>query len=178
MIWVSFTLRRSGNFQPSEQVQNSKKYYFIADPHVIYSEPISLTSISSSNTSFNKNMEYAIYYQMLSRTSIKFQLKNISQFNWNHILIHSNFKTRSFKVVTNFNYYYPEFSMDNFDSSYDLNLQLQKTIFCSNNEFCGGLTNKAYLNNVFWGAAFYKDLRLSEGTNWNFFNSQEYISGA
>lgn len=158
---------------------NFKKYYFIADPHVIYSEPLSLSSVNSStNPTFNKNTGYAIYYQMISRPAIKVQLKNFSQFNWNHVLIHSNYQKKVFRVITNFNFYNPDYALDNFDNVFEINSQNQKIIFCSKDSFCSALGNRLYLTNVAWGAAYYKDLRLSEGTNWNFFIAQEYISGS
>lgn len=153
----------------------SKKYYFIADPHIIYAEPISLTSVTSTNQTFNKNFGYNIYYQLLTSLNYKIQLTNFSQFNWNHVLIHFDSVKRNFKVVTNFNYYTPSFQLINANSA--INFTLQKLVFCSNNAFCSAASNKEYLTNIVWGAAFYKDIRISDGTNWNFFNSQEYQSG-
>lgn len=151
-----------------------KKYYFIADPHVIYSDNISLTKVTSANQNFNKNMGYPIYYQLLSNPLVKVQLQNFSQFNWNHILIHVNTVKRTLRVVTNFNYYYPDILIDPVNTVTDINLN--KFAFCSNNVGCAASYNKEYLNNVYWGAAFYKDIRVSEGINWNFFNTQEYIN--
>lgn len=157
---------------------NFKKYYFIADPHVIYAEPVSLQNISLTNQAFNQNNGYTVYYQMLTRPAIKVQLKFFSQFNWNHVLLHVNYQKKIFRLITNFNYYTPDYSLNDFDSTFEANSQIQKIFFCSNNEFCGALANRQYLNNISWGAAYYKDLRLSEGFNWNFFTSQEFISGA
>lgn len=111
---------------------------------------------------------------MLSKPQVKVELKNFSQFNWNHFLIHVNYVKRSFRVVTNFNYYNADFASEGFDSDLEIKLQSKNIIFCSNNDFCD--VDKSYLNNVAWGAAFYKDLRLSDGAKWNFFSSQVYIA--
>ena len=154
----------------------TKKYYLIADPHAFYSDNISLISTkSTSNNNFNKNTNYPVYYQFLTNPNVKVQLKGFSQFNWNHILIHVNTVKRTLRLVTNFNYYYPELLIDPVHPAIDINLQ--KLVFCSNNASCSASsTTSTYLNNVFWGAAFYKDLRVSDGINSNFFVSQEYIN--
>lgn len=83
-----------------------------------------------------------------------------------------------FKIITNFNYYNPDISISSWDLNFPNNIAMQKLIFCSNDTLCAALTNRYYLTNVFWGAAFYKNMRLNEGNNWNFFSSTEYISGA
>ncbi len=155
-----------------------KKYYFIADPHVFYAEAISLQTISLNNQTYNQNNGYAMYYQMLSRPSIKVQLKYFSQFNWNHILLHVNYQKKIFRLITNFNYYSPDYSLDNFDNNFESNSQIQKFSFCSNYDFCNQGNNRLYLNNIAWGAAYYKDMRINDGYAWNFFTSQEYVSGA
>lgn len=152
---------------------NFKKYYFISDPHSIYAEPVSLTTIKEDNQDFNRNNGYKVYYQMLSNPEIKVELKNFSQFNWNHVLIHMNNVSKNFRVVTNFNYYNADYAVDGFDFGFETKAKSKNIIFCSNNQFCN--VDKKYLDNIAWGAAFYKDLRLSEGTTWNFFSSQEYI---
>lgn len=152
-----------------------RKYYFIADPHAFYSDNISLTKTTSSNTSYNKNNGYPIYYQLLSSPSIRVQLKNFSQFNWNHVLIHVNTVKRSLRLVTNFNYYYPEIFLESINTV--TNINLQRLVFCSNNEKCNAKSID-YLPNVYWGAAYYKDIRISDGINWNFFNTQEYINNS
>jgi len=155
---------------------NYKKYYLIADPHVIYSEPNSLLSQTPNNQNFNRNMGYTVYYQMLTNLSVRVQLKNFSQFNWNHVMIQLNSDKKIFRVITNFNFFNPDFSSNNFDSTFSSNALLKKIVFCSNNDSCPGTTNKNYLNNVTWGAALYKDLRISEGSNWNYHILQESIS--
>lgn len=153
----------------------AKKYYLIADPHVIYSDNISLSQISSTNRNFSRNTNYPVYYQLLTNPNTKVQLKGFSQFNWNHILIHVDKVKRTLRVVTNFNYYTPDISIDPVNPSIDTSLK--RLVFCSKDSDCPASSiNNKYLYNIFWGAAFYKDLRISEGINSNFFVSQEIIN--
>jgi len=153
----------------------SKKYYMIADPHVFYSDSNSLLTTSTTNANFNKNLNYPVYYQLLTNPNFKVQLKGFSQFNWNHVLIHVNTIKRTLRLVTNFNYYTPDLLIDPVHPSIDISLR--KLVFCSSNSSCSASSSTSqYLNNIWWGAAFYKDLRLSDGINSNFFVSQEYIN--
>jgi len=152
------------------KVESGKlKYYFIADPHVIYFDPADLSVTDSVN---NSNLGYNLYYQLLTNPLIKVRLTNISQFNWNHIAIHVDLISRNLRVITNFNIFTPEVKVDNINTFYKL--EFNRIVFCSNSD-CIKNTN-GYLTNIAWGAAFYKSIRVSDGINYNPSNSIEYHS--
>jgi len=145
------------------------KYYFIGDPHVIYNDPRD-TSVSERVN--NSNLGYNLYYQLLSSPLVKVRLRNISQFNWNHVSIHVDLLNRNLRVYTNFNLWDPEVKLDNIHPSVDLGFN--RVVFCSTSECIRNSSN--YLTNIAWGAAFYKFIRVSDGINYNPWDSLEYYS--
>ena len=145
------------------------KYYFIGDPHVLYYDP---TDAGNTSTLNNSNFGYNIYYQLLTMPSVKVKLTNLSQFNWNHVSIHVDLVNRNLKVITNFNYFNPEVKIEKISSG--INLNFSRIMFCSNSN-CNTLF-PGYLTNIEWGAAFYKNIRISDGINYNPWTSLDYYS--
>lgn len=145
------------------------KYYFVGDPHVIYYDASDTTITDKIN---NSNLGYNLYYRLLSFSSVKVKLTNISQFNWNHVSIHVDLLNRKLRLYTNYNLFSPDFILDNIPNSVDLSFN--KIAFCSSSSCIS--SPSGYLTDIHWGAAFYKNLRISDGINYNPWNALENYS--
>lgn len=149
------------------QPAGTLKYYFIGDPHAIYFDP---NDTSTTAATQKTNLGYNIYYQLFGLPNSKVKLVNFSQFNWNHISIHVDLVNRNLRVYTNFNFYYPEVKLDNIPSGVDISFN--RLVFCSKSS----CITSGYFNNIFWGAAYYKDLKINDGINYNPFASVDDYS--
>jgi hypothetical protein len=144
---------------------NNKKYYFIMDPHALYEDP-------SWESGTDPNRPYTLIYEVVpqSNSSIK-QTISFSRFNWNYVAIHVNFSQNYLKFYTNFNTMSPTFTNTNIKN---LKLTLNNVLFCSSKTNCNSGTGVNAYTDVFWGAAFYKNLRIWGGVNTNSWVVHEY----
>jgi hypothetical protein len=139
----------------------NRKFYFIGDPHLIYYEADSTTTVTSDNS----NLTYSLFYELVTWKSnnpiTKVKITGFTQFNWNHVSIHADLVNRNLFVVVNYNTFNPIAKYTNIPSNIDLGLK--RILFCSNN--C--TPSNSEINNINWGAAWYKSIFVADGINYN-----------
>ncbi len=147
-------------------IGSKTKYYFVAEPHTIYLDTTSTTIVQTgANVPANY---YNIVYQHASTPTMKGTLLSFNPSEWNLITIHVNLLVRSLRVYSNSNFLNPDLKFDNVSSS--VNLNIGRMLWCStygsqsDNTLCSSYT---YASNMFWGAAFYKDIKVMDGANAN-----------
>jgi hypothetical protein len=155
-VWIKFD-------KPNEfcSTTKTKKFYFVAYPHIIYST-ISTGTITNEDTLF--------YYENI-KTGNKVNISNLVNFNWNIIIFHYNENTKTFLLIINNKIEPLAFSSKNAEvSSYEL----QKIVFCVDNSKCKNNKITHNLNDDFvWGSAYYKNLKIYDGIQQNFATFQE-----
>ena len=149
-------------------VSPNKKFYFIADPHVIYYE----ASASTTAATDKGNLTYSLYYELVTwaSPSAKVKLIGVSQYNWTHISIHVDLVNRSSQVVVNYNNFNPAVKFTNILPN--VSLDFKKIMFCSTN--C--TPSNSPINNINWGAAWYKSITASDGINYNQWVAKDYAT--
>lgn len=96
----------------------------------------------------------------------------LNENNWNHIAINVNHLIKSLYVYTNFNLFNPDISYPKLHPAIDL--QLKRLAFCNSGTcYPSELT---YTQFVFWGAAFYKNIRIWDGASTNAWVMMDYLS--
>jgi hypothetical protein len=148
----------------------NRKFYFIGDPHIIYYE----ADTTTTTTTDSLNLTYSLYYELVTWKSVKpptkVKLIGISQFNWNHISIHADLVNRNLEVVSNYNYFNPQVKLVNVPTFVDLSFK--RIMFCSTN--CTPTSSE--INNINWGAAWYKSITIADGINYNQWSAIDYSS--
>jgi hypothetical protein len=143
---------------------NKRKYYFIMEPHTIYLDTTSNTFAQTGATV--PSGFYNIVYQNINNTDYKGSIFSFNPNTWNVITIQVNLVNRSLKVFSNYNFITPDIKIENIPTS--VKLELTKLVFCStqgkasDNSLC---STASYANDLSWGAAFYRDIKIWDGVN-------------
>ena len=141
------------------------RYYFVAYPHVIYSQTPYVFPLSNLDTNY-------FYFNVI--TNIRTKINDMTNFNWNLLSFSYNSSLKEFKLIINNNIKSPAVFLENTTSS---QFTFKKLIFCANNSKCTNNSSASILPDDFiWGSAFYKDLTIYDGviSNFNTFIEKEY----
>jgi hypothetical protein len=156
-IWIRFN--RANEFC---SLTKSKRLYFVAYPHIIYS--------TLQNNSNLINEDKLFYYENI-QTGARVNISNLVNFNWNLITMHYHEKTNTFKLIINNDSYNPAYMSS---TAQITSYELRKILFCADNLKCKTILNDFNLNDDYiWGSAFYKDLKINDGIIHNYINFQE-----
>lgn len=140
----------------------SKRFYFVAYPHIIYSTSPYLGTLSNVDTQY--------YYENI-QTGNKINISNLVNFNWNLIIFHYHELNKTFKLIINNDSETPAFSSTNARSE---TYELQKIIFCADNKKCkNNIPNYNLNDDYIWGSAYYKNLEIYDGVIQNYATFQE-----
>lgn len=150
-VWIKFDKRNE--FCSSDKLL---RYYFVAFPHIIYSEVPYTLPLNNIDSNF-------IYYNIVLNKKIK--ISGLSNFNFNMITIHYNENTKEFRLIVNNNTKTPAVSIDD---ALPANFIFKKLMFCANSSKCTNTSSSSLLPNEFiWGSAYYRDLRIYNGIFYN-----------
>lgn len=146
---------------------NKRKYYFLLEPHLIYLDSESTIDVQTGKTL--PNGFYNIVYENMISKTLKGTLASLNPLTWNVITIQvtSLNNSNSIKVYTNNNFFKPDINLENINIG---SMIISKLVFCSStgqisdNSLC---SSSSYANNITWGAAFYKDIKIWAGLNTN-----------
>ncbi len=155
-FWIK--LDRDNEFCETEA---KRKYYFLAYPHVLYND--------FSSKEEKTNLGYKIYYDSFANTNNKILISNFSQYNWNHVYLEFNSKTKIFKIIVNNNYFNPQVLIENISNT--SLYMFSNLIFCPNDIYCN--INNIKSEKFIWGSAFYRDLIINDSIDNNFIVHQE-----
>lgn len=150
-VWIKFD--KYNEYCSSDK---TLRYYFVAYPHIIYSQAPYTLPLINLDTNF-------FYFNVMTNQRIK--ITGLSNFNFNLISISHNEQTKQFRLIINNNYKTPAVAIDNTVPS---QYTFSKLMFCANNSKCTNNNTSALLPNEYiWGSAFYKDLRIHNGVLYN-----------